>query len=535
MEEDDLLTDLPRASQTSDSDIAGGRAVDSDVWCEGSAGSVRTRNQLGGNSPIESGGSASSADKSDSEDSKFAGGDDVSLDGVSIPPLPPSPILVVTGGSDDSVLDDAFRAESPPPPEFGMPPGLAAGTSVEDLATDDDEDIASAVSVVTIASGLTQHRDDDDLGGDNVMGDGDFVAEFDDPEVAIANGMLDDDDDAPAAAVDDAADDADERGSSIFEASVSSGYNSVAEDVAHGGAVAVAQGAGGSAAVDNEAHSNRFAAACRILLGSSPLGIALEVWGLTSLVSTRNMVRLYRILWSEAPEAARSAKLPKDYKTTIKVVSKAEKTLRGQNAGFVPITVPVTEPGLLRMRITHINVVRRSIKETVTKICQNPANKTGSIRVRGVSTPEQFGDIMDSPMLLRIQDLVQHQWAAAGVPEEQRLTLYTVISEDGTAIDRASAMPVEASTLCIANLDRDHRNAHGNIKLLSAYRCPTLHNPTVASQMKSKYKPSDDDYHAMRCVSVVGNGCCVATSPCERSAALPHFATSGFICASTTV
>ena len=79
-----------------------------------------------------------------------------------------------------------------------------------------------------------------------------------------------------------------------------------------------------------------------------------------------------------------------------------------------------------------------------------------------------------------------------------QIARYTAISKDGTGITRSKSFPVEASTLTIANLDRDNRNSNGKCKLLSDYRAPTLHNPTVSSQKKSKYKPSEEERHALR-------------------------------------
>ena len=105
---------------------------------------------------------------------------------------------------------------------------------------------------------------------------------------------------------------------------------------------------------------------------------------------------------------------------------------------------------------------------------------------------------MNSPYLLRIEDLTRHLWLASGVPPEQQLTLFCQISEDGTAITRGGTFGVEASTLSLANLTREARSSNGNVKLLSTYRLPSLHNPTIASQKKAKYKPSAAEYQALR-------------------------------------
>ena len=49
--------------------------------------------------------------------------------------------------------------------------------------------------------------------------------------------------------------------------------------------------------------------------------------------------------------------------------------------------------------------------------------------------------------------------------------LYTILSNDGTPINRGCSMPVEASTITVANLE--------------------LHNPTVASENKHTKEESE--------------------------------------------
>lgn len=228
------------------------------------------------------------------------------------------------------------------------------------------------------------------------------------------------------------------------------------------------------------------------------LAIALYVWGLVAQVSSNNMEILFRILHALLPGACLLANLPKRYGTTVKMMAKAEKVYRGDGRGFITIRIPVDDPVLVCKRIKEVSVIRRSIKETVSAICQNPKNAEGSLRRHYIETPGVHGDVMSSPMLQRIENLVGHVWAASGIPEEEQLTIYTQVSKDGTAALRSAAMPVEASTLTLANLDRDHRNSNGNVKLLSVYRAPTLHNPTVSSQKKSKYKPTDKEKVGLR-------------------------------------
>ena len=246
-----------------------------------------------------------------------------------------------------------------------------------------------------------------------------------------------------------------------------------------------------------DVHADRTHATRAVLLGHA-LAIGLVIWGLIAGVSSNNMELLFRLLHALLPEACLAANLPKRYSTTVKMMAKAEATYRGDDKGWVAINVPITEATLVRKRIKDVTVIRRSIRETVSRVCQNPKNTPGSLRLRGVETPGEYGDVMNSPMLLRIQSLTDHVWEASGVPEDERLTLYTAISKDGTGITRSKSFPVEASTLTIANLDRDNRNSNGKCKLLSAYRAPTLHNPTVSSQKKSKYKPTEEERHALR-------------------------------------
>lgn len=165
--------------------------------------------------------------------------------------------------------------------------------------------------------------------------------------------------------------------------------------------------------------------------------------------------------------------------------------------GFESFVVPVTEDVLVRKRINDVKLIRRSIRESVSLICQNPKNGPGSLRTRSIETPGVYGDVMNSPMLRRIESLTGHLWAASGVPVEEQLTLYTVISNDGTPIIRGCNMPVEASTVTVANLERDDRTSHGNVKLLSVYRELKLHNPAVASQKKQKHKPTQEEREAL--------------------------------------
>ena len=275
-------------------------------------------------------------------------------------------------------------------------------------------------------------------------------------------------------------------------------------------------GAGGAAAAApigqaEQARGDRMNGTRAALLGNA-LATALVIWALIAGVSSTHMELLFRVLHAILPDACFAANLPKRYSTSVKMMAKAEKFYRGDDPGFISITVPITEAALLRKRIKRVHVIRRSIRETVSRICQNPKNSPGSLRERGSATPGEYGDVMNSPMLLRIQSLSDHVWDAAGVPEEQRLTLYTAISKDGTAIT-GRGFPVEASTLTIANLDRDNRNSNGNCKLLSVYRAPTLHNPTAASQKKSKYKPTTPDKQAIRrVVGALLHYCCPAES-----------------------
>jgi len=236
----------------------------------------------------------------------------------------------------------------------------------------------------------------------------------------------------------------------------------------------------------------------RALLTHSELAIALDIFGLIAQISSNNMELLYRVLHAVIPEACRAARLPKRHRATIKLMAKAERMHQGTEAGFVPLDIPVTDEVLLRKRVSKVTVLRRSIRESVTRICQNRRNVTGSLRTTGIATPGEYGDVMSSPMLLRIQDLTRHVWAASGVPENKQLTLWTAISGDGTDITRGGGFGVEASTLTILNLERDTRTSKGNVKLLSVYRIPSLHNPTVASQKKKKYKPTTAEYQALK-------------------------------------
>ena len=261
-------------------------------------------------------------------------------------------------------------------------------------------------------------------------------------------------------------------------------------------------GAGASHEASREQHANRTQAASAVLIGSA-LAVALVIWGLMCGVSANSMERLFRILHVLLPEACRTANLPKRHDTAVRMMGKAEKVYRGDDKGFVTVNIPVTEAALLRRRIFSMTIFRRSIRETVSRICQNPANQSGSLRTQATvpAVAGTFGDVMDSPMLRRIQNLADHTWVASGVPEDERLTLYAVVSKDGTI---ASAhMPAEASTLTLANLERDERNSNGNVKLLSVYRTPTLHNPTAASVKKAKYKPTKAEKEAMRWVGPV--------------------------------
>ena len=83
--------------------------------------------------------------------------------------------------------------------------------------------------------------------------------------------------------------------------------------------------------------------------------------------------------------------------------------------------------------------------------------------------PEVHVDATNSPGLRRIESLTEHLWAASGVPMEAQL--YTILSNDGTPINRGCSMPVEASTITVANLE--------------------LHNPTVASENKHTKEESE--------------------------------------------
>jgi hypothetical protein len=215
--------------------------------------------------------------------------------------------------------------------------------------------------------------------------------------------------------------------------------------------------------------------------------MALVIWGLIAQVSSNNMERLFKILHALLPASVcDSAKLPKRHATAVKYMAAAETVYRGEeDRGFLHFNVPITEDVLRSKRLKSVVVVRRSIRETASRICQNPKNEPGSLRTCGIATPGVFGDVMNSTMLLRIQDLSRHFWEHSGVPADQQLTLYAIRSKDGTAITRGASMPVEASTMTLANLVRDDRNSNGNVKLLSVYRTPKLHNPTVASQKKS--------------------------------------------------
>lgn len=245
------------------------------------------------------------------------------------------------------------------------------------------------------------------------------------------------------------------------------------------------------------AQFDRMKAAQNQLKGNE-LTIALVIWSLTAEVSANNMERLFRILHAVLAVACAAAKLPKRYDTAVKRIARAEKAYRAGDAGFVGFEVPITEDVLVRKRLKAVTVIRRSIRETVSRICQNPKNSLGSLRTTCVATPGMYGDVMNSPMLLRIQDLCRHVWERAGVPVAERLTLYVVTSNDGTAITRGGTMPVEASTISLANLARDDRSSNGNVKLLSVFRAPRLHNPTVASQKKSKYAPTTAEKEALQ-------------------------------------
>ena len=318
-----------------------------------------------------------------------------------------------------------------------------------------DEDFADAGSDVTdSASALV---DDDSVGGDSFGGDSFGSGEF-------------------------ALDEAGSDGSHIV-------------DLDHGGAFAPVEDI-----LDSGLRTR--AQATKTMLQGCGLLVALVTWALIAGVSSNNMELLFKILHAFFPDACMAQGLPKTHAQGVRSMAKAEKTFRGRDNGFVPVRVPVDDEVLRRRRITDFFVLRRSIKETVSRIMQNPQNSPGSLRPTSVQLPDgEYGDVMSSPMLRRIESLTNHVWEHAGVPEDERFTAYTIISNDGTAI-YSSNKGTEASTLTIANLERDERNSHGNVKLLSVYRIPTLHHATPSSQKKAKYKPTDAERRAIRCACI---------------------------------
>ena len=349
--------------------------------------------------------------------------------------------------------------------------------------------IASALSRAAPARGFSDTDSNNDADGESSDGD-DSAASGDDE---------DGDDDVGALVGDESSDsDSDSDIDSEGEHYISSSASSVLSR----GSVASALGAAPAAAAPalRDSVADRIQAA-RAVLANNELAVALDIFGLVARISSNHMELLYRLLHAAIPEACRAARLPKRHRSTKKLMAKAERKYRGDSAGFIPIDIPVTDEVLIQKRVSKVTLFRRTIREAVTLICQNRQNAPGSLRQTGIATPGEYGDVMNSPMLLRIQDLTRHVWAASGIPEDQQLTLWTAISGDGTDITRGGGLGVEASTLTVLNLDRGFRTSKGNVKLLSVFRIPSLHNPTVSSQKKKRYKPTDPEYEAIRWVS----------------------------------
>jgi hypothetical protein len=389
----------------------------------------------------------------------FRGDDDADEDeDDDMPPPPPSP-----QGSGDNDTDEDEAEDTPPPPPMSdedetslAPPHFSDGD-------DHDDRISKHSSFASIATPLSQRSrtsNDSEESSESVR--------------SSSTRSL-------SIATDGGSDD----GATVLSADSISSMLGVVEDVLVAAEIPIL--------------FDRVAAT-RQLLADHKLSIALEAWSFKARVSSINMEALYKILHALLGPAVVEANLPLTHATTTRLLAKAEKIFRGDAKGFVRVDVPITDPELTAKHITNVAVYRRSIKETATKICQNPRNRPGTLRTRGVFTPGEFGDVMNSPGLHRIQSLTDIMWDKLGIPEDERMTLYVSQSRDGTSINRGNSMPVEASTMITPNIAPDERNNKGNIKLLSVYRSPSLHNPTVASQRKAKYHPTAGEHQALWCV-----------------------------------
>ena len=101
-------------------------------------------------------------------------------------------------------------------------------------------------------------------------------------------------------------DDADDRGSSVYADSVNGGDDdgNHDDDAEHGADAASGAGVGGEGQVARaDTHADGVAAARRKLAAASSLSLAWEIFGLTCGVSSKNMSKLYKVLWAEIPDA----------------------------------------------------------------------------------------------------------------------------------------------------------------------------------------------------------------------------------------